>query len=95
MLRVHDGGRRRILGVTGRNFAAVCRAASPTFGIRERDFASSATPARRPRSHREDEYIAELREMLELHREYTGSPVAPRSSTSAHILKQFVKVMPT
>jgi glutamate synthase domain-containing protein 3 len=44
----------------------------------------------------EDEDIVELREMIELHKEYTGSTVA------AHILdewpmslRQFVKVMPT
>ena len=44
----------------------------------------------------EDEDIVELREMIELHREYTGSPVAARILDEWPMsLKQFVKVMPT
>jgi glutamate synthase (NADPH/NADH) large chain len=44
----------------------------------------------------EDEDIVELREMLELHREYTGSPVAAKILDEWPMsLKQFVKVMPT
>jgi glutamate synthase domain-containing protein 3 len=44
----------------------------------------------------EDEDIVELREMIELHREYTGSPVAAKLLDDWPLsLKQFVKVMPT
>jgi glutamate synthase domain-containing protein 3 len=44
----------------------------------------------------EDEDIVELREMIELHREYTGSPVAARILDEwPSSLSQFVKVMPT
>jgi glutamate synthase domain-containing protein 3 len=43
-----------------------------------------------------DEDIAELRELIELHKEYTGSTVAERVLDEwPEILQQFVKVMPT
>ena len=44
----------------------------------------------------EDEDIVELREMIELHREYTGSTVAAQILEDwPNSLKDFVKVMPT
>jgi glutamate synthase domain-containing protein 3 len=44
----------------------------------------------------EDEDIVELREMIELHREYTGSTVAAQILDDwPSSLKDFVKVMPT
>jgi glutamate synthase (NADPH/NADH) large chain len=44
----------------------------------------------------EDEDIVELREMLELHKEYTGSTVAAQILDEWPMsLRQFVKVMPT
>ena len=44
----------------------------------------------------EDEDIVELREMIELHREYTGSPVAAKILDDwPASLQHFVKVMPT
>ena len=44
----------------------------------------------------EDEDIVELKEMLELHKEYTGSTVAAAILDEwARSIKQFVKVMPT
>jgi glutamate synthase domain-containing protein 3 len=43
-----------------------------------------------------DEDIAELRGLIELHKEYTGSTVAERVLDEwPEILQQFVKVMPT
>jgi glutamate synthase domain-containing protein 3 len=43
----------------------------------------------------EDEDVAELRELIEQHREYTGSPVAERILDSwPEVLCEFVKVMP-
>jgi glutamate synthase domain-containing protein 3 len=43
----------------------------------------------------EDEDVAELRELIEQHREYTGSPVAERILDSwPEVLGEFVKVMP-
>jgi glutamate synthase domain-containing protein 3 len=44
----------------------------------------------------EDEDIVELREMIELHKEYTGSTVAAQILDEWPMsLKQFIKVMPT
>jgi glutamate synthase domain-containing protein 3 len=44
----------------------------------------------------EDEDIVELREMIELHKEYTGSTVAAAILDEWPMsIKQFVKVMPT
>jgi glutamate synthase (NADPH/NADH) large chain len=43
-----------------------------------------------------DEDIAELRELVELHKQYTGSRVAERILDAwPDVLRQFVKVMPT
>src|SRR5690606_31121099 len=44
----------------------------------------------------EDEDISELRELIELHHEYTGSTVAARILDAwPAVLGEFVKVMPT
>jgi glutamate synthase domain-containing protein 3 len=44
----------------------------------------------------DDDDISELREMIELHLEYTGSDVAKQILDSwPEVLSQFVKVMPT
>ena len=43
-----------------------------------------------------DEDIVELRELIELHKQYTGSSVAERILDGwPDVLEQFVKVMPT
>jgi glutamate synthase (NADPH/NADH) large chain len=91
------GGRAVILGPTGRNFAAGMSGGIAYVWDPEQDFSAkcnTGTVDLEPVA--EDEDIVELREMLELHREYTGSPVAARILDEwPTSLKQFVKVMPT
>jgi glutamate synthase domain-containing protein 3 len=91
------GGRAVILGSTGRNFAAGMSGGIAYVWDPRGDFASKCnTGTVDLESVAEDEDIVELREMIELHREYTGSPVAAgildEWPTS---LQHFVKVMPT
>jgi glutamate synthase (NADPH/NADH) large chain len=91
------GGRAVILGSTGRNFAAGMSGGIAYVWNPHDDFAlkcNTGTVDLEPVA--EDEDIVELREMLELHREYTGSPVAAAILDDwPFSLKQFVKVMPT
>ena len=64
------GGRVVILGPTGRNFAAGMRAASPTSGIRTSDFLANCNMGMvELEKVEDDEDIAELRELIEKHRE--------------------------
>ena len=74
------GGRAVILGSTGRNFAAgMSGGIAYVWDPQQRLRRASATRARSTsRPSAEDEDIVELREMIELHREYTGSTVAAR-----------------
>ena len=91
------GGRAVILGPTGRNFAAGMSGGIAYVWDPNRDFAAKCnTGTVDLEAVEEDEDIAELREMIELHREYTGSPVAARLLDEWPMsLQQFVKVMPT
>jgi glutamate synthase domain-containing protein 3 len=91
------GGRAVILGSTGRNFAAGMSGGIAYVWDPKRDFASKCnTGTVDLEGIAEDEDIVELREMLELHREYTGSPVAAKILDDWPLsLQQFVKVMPT
>jgi len=91
------GGRAVILGPTGRNFAAGMSGGvayvwdvDGTF----RNHCNTGTVDLDPVD--DDDDIAELRELIELHGEYTRSAVAERILDSwPEVLGQFVKVMPT
>ncbi len=91
------GGRAVILGPTGRNFAAgmsggVAYVWDPdgTFPARCNLGTVELDPVE------DDEDISELREMIELHQEYTRSRVAAGVLADwPDVLDQFVKVMPT
>jgi glutamate synthase domain-containing protein 3 len=91
------GGRAVILGPTGLNFAAGMSGGIAYVWDKAKDFEAKCNLGTVDlEAVEEDEDIVELREMLELHKQYTGSTVA------AHILDewpmslaQFVKVMPT
>jgi glutamate synthase (NADPH/NADH) large chain len=91
------GGRAVVLGPTGRNFAAGMSGGIAYVWDAHKDFAvrcNTGTVDLEPVE--EDEDIVELREMIELHREYTNSPVAARILDDwPTVLRQFVKVMPT
>jgi glutamate synthase (NADPH/NADH) large chain len=91
------GGRAVILGTTGRNFAAGMSGGIAYVWNPREDFAdkcNAGTVDLEPVA--EDEDIVELREMIELHREYTGSTVAARILDEWPLsIRQFVKVMPT
>ncbi len=91
------GGRAVILGPTGLNFAAGMSGGIAYVLDVGGDFASKCNMGTVDlESVDEDEDIAELREMIELHKEYTGSTVAARILDEWPMsLKQFVKVMPT
>jgi glutamate synthase (NADPH/NADH) large chain len=91
------GGRAVILGPTGRNFAAGMSGGIAFVWDPRRDFAVRCnTGTVDLETVSEDEDIVELREMLELHREYTGSPVAANILDEwPTSLQHFVKVMPT
>jgi glutamate synthase (NADPH/NADH) large chain len=91
------GGRAVILGPTGRNFAAGMSGGIAYVWDPHGDFAPKCnTGTVDLEAVEEDEDIAELREMIELHREYTGSTVAARLLDDwPASLHQFVKVMPT
>jgi glutamate synthase domain-containing protein 3 len=91
------GGRAVILGPTGLNFAAgMSGGIAYVFDV-NKDFASKCnTGTVDLESVEEDEDVVELREMLELHKEYTGSTVAAQILDEWPMsLRQFVKVMPS
>jgi glutamate synthase (NADPH/NADH) large chain len=91
------GGRAVILGSTGRNFAAGMSGGIAYVWNPLEDFAQKCnTGTVDLEAIEEDEDIVELREMIELHRDYTGSPVAAKILDDwPQSLRQFVKVMPT
>jgi glutamate synthase (NADPH/NADH) large chain len=91
------GGRAVILGPTGLNFAAGMSGGIAYVWDVSQDFASKCNTGTVDLERvEEDEDIVELREMLELHKEYTGSTVAAAILDDWPMsLKQFVKVMPT
>jgi len=91
------GGRTVILGPTGRNFAAGMSGGIAYIWDEHGDFESKCnlgTVELDPVDAEED--AAELRELVETHREYTGSHQAERVLDAwPDVLSQFVKVMPT
>jgi len=91
------GGRAVVLGPTGLNFAAGMSGGIAYVWDVHKDFESKCnTGTVDLEAIEEDEDIVELREMLELHKEYTGSTVAARILDDWPMsLRQFVKVMPT
>ncbi len=91
------GGRAVILGPTGLNFAAGMSGGIAYVWDVDDDFAKKCnTGTVDLEAVEEDEDIVELREMIELHHEYTGSTVAARILDEwPSSLRQFVKVMPT
>ncbi len=91
------GGRAVILGPTGLNFAAgMSGGIAYVFDVHG-DFRSKCNMGTVDLEAVEaDEDIAELIELIELHREYTGSRVADKILDAwPRVLSQFVKVMPT
>lgn len=91
------GGRAVILGSTGRNFAAGMSGGIAYIWDEHGDFESKcnrATVDLDPIDAEED--AAELRELVELHKEYTDSRQAERVLDAwPDVLSQFIKVMPT
>jgi glutamate synthase (NADPH/NADH) large chain len=91
------GGRAVILGPTGLNFAAGMSGGVAYVYDVAGDFESKCnlgTVELDPVDAEED--IAELRELIELHKQYTGSHVAERILDGwPDVLQKFVKVMPT
>ena len=91
------GGRAVVLGPTGRNFAAGMSGGIAYVWNPHGDFESRCNLGTVGlEAVEEDEDIAELRELIELHHEYTGSTVAARILDAwPAVLAEFVKVMPT
>ena len=97
------GGRVVILGPTGRNFAAgMSGGVAYVWDPREEWDPQEAFLANCNLGMVElekvdaDEDVAELRELIEKHRDYTGSTVAADVlARFDDVLQQFVKVMPT
>jgi glutamate synthase (NADPH/NADH) large chain len=91
------GGRAVILGPTGLNFAAGMSGGIAYVWDKAKDFETKCNLGTVDlEAVEEDEDIVELREMLELHKQYTGSTVAARILDEWPMsLSRFVKVMPT
>ncbi len=91
------GGRAVILGPTGLNFAAGMSGGVAYVWDVDNDFAAKCNQGMVDLDPVEDEDdISELRELIEQHRELTGSAVADRVLDAwPDVLSQFVKVMPT
>ncbi|WFD29148.1 alanine dehydrogenase [Malassezia sp. CBS 17886] len=91
------GGRVVILGATGRNFAAGMSGGIAYVLDMNRDFSHKCNPEMvelGPVSNPHD--IAELRNLIEDHRHYTGSTMAEHVIHEFHhLLPRFVRVMPT
>ena len=91
------GGRAVILGPTGLNFAAGMSGGVAYVWDPEKIFSPRCNKGTVDlESVEADEDIVELRELIELHKQYTGSSVAERILDGwPDVLEQFVKVMPT
>jgi len=91
------GGRAVILGPTGLNFAAGMSGGVAYVLDVDGNFESRCNLGTVDLDPVEDdEDIAELRELIELHKQYTNSSVAERILDAwPAVLSQFVKVMPT
>jgi glutamate synthase domain-containing protein 3 len=90
------GGRTVILGPTGRNFAAGMSGGIAYVWDPRSEFADKCNMGTVDLEDvEEDEDVAELRELIEQHREFTRSPVAERILDRwPEVLGEFVKVMP-
>ncbi len=91
------GGRAVILGPTGRNFAAGMSGGVAYVWDVNGDFESKCNKGMVDLDAvDDDDDVSELRELIELHLEYTGSEVAKQILDGwPEVLEQFVKVMPT
>ena len=91
------GGRAVILGPTGRNFAAGMSGGIAYVWDVNGDFASKCNKGMVDLDPVDDpDDVSELRELIDLHLEFTGSEVAQRVLDSwPEVLEDFVKVMPT
>jgi glutamate synthase domain-containing protein 3 len=91
------GGRAVILGPTGLNFAAGMSGGIAYVWDVDGDFELKCNKGMVDLDPvRDDDDISELRELIELHLEFTGSDVARRVLDEwPDVLSQFVKVMPT
>ncbi len=91
------GGRAVILGPTGRNFAAGMSGGVAYVWDVNGDFESKCNMGMVDLDPvKNDDDVSELREMIELHLEYTGSEVAQRILENwPEVTEEFVKVMPT
>jgi len=91
------GGRAVILGPTGRNFAAgMSGGIAYIWDPHERFLANCNLGMVELEKVRAGEDVAELRDLIEKHRDYTGSTVAEKILVDwDECLPQFVKVMPT
>ncbi|MCO5574703.1 hypothetical protein L7F22_028493 [Adiantum nelumboides] len=90
------GGRVVILGTTGRNFAAGMSGGIAYVLDMRGDFAGKCNPEMVELGPVKDAHdIAELRNLIENHKHYTGSTVADHVIHHFHhLLPRFVKVMP-
>ena len=90
------GGRAVILGPTGRNFAAGMSGGIAYIWDPDDNFAARCNMGTVDLEKvEEDDDIAELRELIQLHHKYTGSTVAERILEDwPDVLDSFVKVMP-
>ncbi len=91
------GGRAVILGATGRNFAAGMSGGIAYVWDHKGDLATRCNPGMvELETVTDKEDIAELRDLIERHQQYTGSEIAQRLLEDWDgTLSQFVKVMPT
>ena len=91
------GGRAVILGPTGLNFAAGMSGGVAYVWDPESRFSARCNTETVELEYVDDSSdIAELRHLIELHRQYTGSSVAARVLEDWHrSLGEFVKIMPT
>jgi glutamate synthase (NADPH/NADH) large chain len=91
------GGRAVILGPTGLNFAAGMSGGIAYVWDVDGDFDQKCNTGMVDLDPvEEDDDVSELRELIELHLEYTGSGVAERILEDwPDVLNQFIKVMPT
>ena len=91
------GGRVVILGETGRNFAAGMSGGIAYIWDRDGNFLQDCNLGMVELEQlQEDEDVAEVRRLVELHRRYTGSTVAQDVLDRwDEVVAQFVKVMPT
>ena len=90
------GGRTVILGPTGRNFAAGMSGGIAYIWDPISDFNLNCNLGMvQLEAVQEEQDVAELREMIQKHLEYTGSAVAARVLEQwPEVLAEFVKVMP-